>query len=93
MSRFALLFALALLAALPDAASACSVCYGGDEESRKAFLFTTVLLSLLPIGMLGALGWWVWRTILRAEASGGSEPERAHIPLDSFGKETPTPLR
>jgi hypothetical protein len=65
MIRFALSLALAWLAiaVLPDAAAACSVCYGGAEESRKAFLFTTVLLSLLPISMIGALAWWVWRSI------------------------------
>jgi len=85
MSRRAqwLAFALAWLAiaALPDSATACSVCYGGGEESRKAFLFTTVLLSLLPIGMIGALAWWVWRHVREAErgdprpvAAVGSEP-------------------
>ena len=64
MTRFAMALALAWLAiaALPDPAVACSVCYGGAEESRKAFLFTTVLLSLLPISMIGALAWWVWRS-------------------------------
>jgi hypothetical protein len=49
------------IAALPDAAAACSVCYAGAEESRKAFLFTTALLSVLPLAMIGALAWWVWR--------------------------------
>jgi hypothetical protein len=70
VSRFALSLALLWLgiALLPDAAAACSVCYGGAEESRKAFLFTTVLLSLLPLSMFGALGWWVWRNVLRSEA-------------------------
>ena len=71
MSRLALAAALLALVAclLPDAAAACSVCYGGAEESRKAFLFTTVLLSLLQIGMLGGLGWWVWRSNRDAESS------------------------
>jgi len=81
MSRFALLFALALLAVLPDAASACSVCYGGDEESRKAFLFTTVLLSLLPIGMIGALAWIVWRSAKAADGEDPGAPEPAASPL------------
>jgi di/tricarboxylate transporter len=70
MSRFLLaitwLFCVALL---PDAAAACAVCYGGAEESRKAFLFTTVLLSLLPIGMIGTLAWWVWRSVREGEGS------------------------
>jgi hypothetical protein len=69
MSRIALLLALALfaIALLPDAAAACSVCLGGDEDSRKAFLFTTVLLSMLPISMIGALAWWVWRSVRDAD--------------------------
>ena len=71
MNRFALAITCLLLYAVlsPDAASACSVCYAGAEESRKAFLFTTVLLSMLPVGMIGALAWWVWRHARAAEAS------------------------
>jgi hypothetical protein len=65
MSRIVISLALVwfTIAVFPDAAAACSVCYGGAEESRKAFLFTTVLLSLLPISMIGALAWWVWRSV------------------------------
>ena len=70
MSRFPVALALILIAValLPDAAAACSVCYGGAEESRKAFLFTTVLLSMLPISMIGVLAWWVWRSARETEA-------------------------
>ena len=70
MSRFALaITAFVLCAALvPEAASACSVCYVGAEESRKAFLLTTVFLSLLPLGMIGTFGWWLWRRIREGEA-------------------------
>jgi di/tricarboxylate transporter len=80
MSRLALIAALIALVVcvLPDAAGACSVCYGGAEESRKAFLFTTVLLSLLPIGMLGGLGWWVWSINRDTEAS---EPPAPSAPV------------
>ena len=64
-----LVVALALVA-LPEAAAACSVCNGGAEESRQAFLFTTVLLSLLPIGMICGLAWWIWRHFREEEAAG-----------------------
>ena len=76
MSRFALAITALLLCAalLPDAASACSVCNVGAEESRKAFLFTTVLLSLLPIGMFGTFAWWIWRRAREADASTGALP-------------------
>lgn len=61
-SRIALLLALALCAGLvPDSAAACSVCYVGAEESRKAFLLTTLLLSMLPLAMFGSLFWWFRR--------------------------------
>jgi hypothetical protein len=65
MSRIVISLALVwfTIAVFPDAAAACSVCYGGAEESRKAFLFTTVLLSLLPISMIGGLAWLVWRSV------------------------------
>ena len=71
MTRVALALVCLLWCAvcLPDAASACSVCYAGAEESRKAFLFTTVLLSLLPIGMIATLAWWVWRHAQEADAA------------------------
>ena len=71
MTRLALAITWLLLcvALSPEAASACSVCSAGNEESRKAFLFTTVLLSLIPIGMIGTLAWWVWRHAREAEAS------------------------
>jgi hypothetical protein len=69
MSRAVIWFALAWfgIAVLPEAAAACSVCYAGAEESRKAFLLTTVLLSVLPLGMIGALAWWVWRAARDAD--------------------------
>jgi hypothetical protein len=68
MSRIALLCALALCACLlPDSAAACSVCYAGAEESRKAFLLTTVLLSVLPLAMFGSLFWWFRRRFREAD--------------------------
>lgn len=57
-----MLLALVLCAGLvPDTAAACSVCYAGAEESRKAFLLTTLLLSMLPLTMFGSLFWWLRR--------------------------------
>jgi hypothetical protein len=62
VSRIALLVTLALCAGLlPDSAAACSVCYAGAEESRKAFLLTTAFLSVLPLAMFGSLFWWFRR--------------------------------
>ena len=37
---------------LPAVARACAVCGGGTAQNRAAFFWTTVLLSLLPLGMM-----------------------------------------
>ncbi|MEM7410430.1 MAG: hypothetical protein AAF430_09375 [Myxococcota bacterium] len=57
------LFLLAIWALAPDAASACAVCYGGGEESRTAFIVTTLFLSVLPVALVGGIVWVVWRRI------------------------------
>lgn len=59
---------VAVLVALPRLASACSVCSAGrDEESQWAFILTTIFLSVLPLLMLGAIGWSLWRRLRAAE--------------------------
>jgi len=53
---------LILLACLlwPVAAQACSACGAGREDrNQKAFLSTTLLLSFLPLGMIGGGLWWL----------------------------------
>lgn len=40
-------------------AQACSVCFIGDENSRFAYYFTTGLLSLLPLAMIGSLAFYI----------------------------------
>lgn len=54
--------ALALLAAFPDVANAsCPVCFDRDDEARIAFLATTGLLTLLPLGLVVGAGMWLRR--------------------------------
>ena len=52
-----------LLATLwPALSRACSVCYAANDRNRAAFFGTTLLLSLLPLGMIAAgLVWAVKR--------------------------------
>jgi hypothetical protein len=69
----ALVVLLALAA--PEVARACSVCGAGrDDETRNAFLLTTLFLSVLPLAMFAGLLLWV-RHRLRQHA----EDERAPI--------------
>lgn len=61
MNKLTPIFALALLllAALPDAAQACPVCFDATDENRQAFLGTTIFLSLFPLGMVAGVGLWI----------------------------------
>ena len=52
---------LLLLLALPEAAYACAVCGAAVDRSKSVFLGTTILLSLLPLAMIGAALWWIAR--------------------------------
>jgi F0F1-type ATP synthase membrane subunit c/vacuolar-type H+-ATPase subunit K len=50
-------FFLTGLAAQP--AFACAVCFSGRDESRVAYLLTTIFMTSLPILALGVGIWWV----------------------------------
>jgi hypothetical protein len=50
--------ALTLLFA-PDLAQACSVCFGGEEQTRMAFIVTTAFLSILPLALVAGLALWL----------------------------------
>ena len=52
MARYVTLLALFTLA-LPVTANACAVCFSGTDESRRAFILTTGLVTLLRLGMMG----------------------------------------
>jgi hypothetical protein len=52
------------------------VCFDASDENRRAFVATTVLLSLLPLGMVTGAGLWLRRRVRRTEAGGRSEPSR-----------------
>jgi hypothetical protein len=58
MNRIAVLaFAAVLL--VPQSALACSVCFSAKEGTQMAFIVTTVFLSLLPLGLIGGLIYWL----------------------------------
>ncbi|MEN0064027.1 MAG: hypothetical protein AAGA48_17880 [Myxococcota bacterium] len=47
----------------PGTALACSVCFSATEENRQAFFDATVLLTFLPLLMLGSGVYWVYRQV------------------------------
>jgi uncharacterized membrane protein len=51
----------ALLLLRADAALACAVCLSATDQTREAYYGTTVLLMLLPMLIIGVLGFWLRR--------------------------------
>jgi hypothetical protein len=70
----------ALTLALPRVAPACAVCFSGRDETRSAYVFTTVLLSLLPLLLVGGFVWWARRRA-RALQQHAAEQAAASAPL------------
>ena len=51
-----------LLMAAPSVAEACSKCLSGrSDETKLAYILTTVFLSLLPPLAVGGVVWWLVR--------------------------------
>ena len=42
-----------ILCMLPGVAQACSVCFDANDQNRMAYIGTTVVLSLLPLALIG----------------------------------------
>jgi len=57
----------------PTVVSACAVCSDGEKQNAMAFFWTTILLTALPLGLLGALIRWVQ---LRSKALEAERLER-----------------
>ena len=63
-----LLLCLAVLA-VPSLAEACPVCFSGRDESRMAYIWTTVLLTFTPLLMVGLTLFLIRRHIQQSEDS------------------------
>lgn len=57
------LAAFAALAALwtPSQVLACAACAANADRNRTTFLASTIVLSLLPLAMIGGGLWWIAR--------------------------------
>jgi hypothetical protein len=60
--------AVLVLASLPaQQALACAVCFSGRDESRVAYLLTTLFMTSIPIVALAAGIYWVVKKANAAE--------------------------
>jgi hypothetical protein len=44
---------------LPTSALACPVCGGTSAVDPMALLVMTIIMSLLPLAMIGGVVWWI----------------------------------
>jgi hypothetical protein len=55
------LLAAAAVQFVPAAVSACPACIVTDPKNANTYLGMTLMMSILPLGMLGGLIYWFWR--------------------------------
>jgi hypothetical protein len=68
--------ALAVVTLVPDLALACPVCgTPGSEDAGWAYLAMTLILSGLPLAMIGTVGYWLHR---RTSADQTESPTPSH---------------
>lgn len=60
-STLRLLMAAAIASAIPTAGWACSGCMAGDPKTAHIYLGMTLMMSALPLVMIGALCYWLWQ--------------------------------
>ena len=53
--------AAALFSLLPAAAHACSACILADPKTSATYLKMTLVMSALPLALLGGVTYWLWR--------------------------------
>jgi hypothetical protein len=77
VSRLASILAV-LLALAPELAHACAVCGAGvdDDQSRVAYLLTTVSLSVLPLALFG--GFLLYLRAKHRRQTGAQAPPHTH---------------
>jgi len=77
-----------LLLALPETGQACAVCFSGrSDESRAAFLLTTVLLTSAPLALIGAALLWLRRRMRALDAAAARDAGGAPAGLVRGGGE------
>lgn len=73
MRKTLVAIALAVTALPAQQALACSVCFSGRDESRVAYVLTTLFMTAIPIAALAAAIYWV---VKQANAADEVAPPR-----------------
>lgn len=60
-STYRSLVSAGLTAMLPNAAHACSACILADPKTSGTYLKMTLVMSALPLSLLGGISYWLWR--------------------------------
>ena len=70
-SRFLIAGTVGLLSVVAiSQADGCPVCFSAKEGSREAFIGTTIVLSLLPLLMIGGIAFWLKKYGASSEEQG-----------------------
>lgn len=56
-----LVAAAGVASALPGGAWACAACAAGDPKNAGTYLGMTLMMSALPLLLVGGLAYWLWR--------------------------------
>jgi len=46
---------------VPSSVQACAVCFSGNQETLNAYYGTAIVLSILPLAMVGGIVYWVYK--------------------------------
>lgn len=65
--------AVVVVGLVPRTVWACSSCNDPKDLGQDAFLGPTIFMSLLPLGMLGAIGGYLWWHAHRATGPSSAE--------------------
>ena len=66
---------------VPSLVMACPACTNTQEQNRVAYLITTALLTLLPVGMIGTLIGWIISESRKANLAMKNTPAVSAAPV------------
>jgi hypothetical protein len=56
-----IILAAAVACLSPAESWACAACAAGDPKTAGTYLSMTLMMSALPLLLVGGLGYWLWR--------------------------------